>query len=145
MIRHVYSILCGKTLADPTSQISIIDVIEEIRVSPIQQPPGVGQQAIMNFECTLVTYWVRTPENNKNRGRFRLVLESPSGKCFSNEAGNYEIDLAQGDRMRATGKITALPVGEWGMHQFLVQLQIDGENSWEDVGFFPLFFTQQSV
>jgi hypothetical protein len=143
MIEHVYTVLCSRTAENSeTGQFSLIDVVDEVDITALEQTTA-DPLTVLPLEASIITYWVnKSPGEGTNRERVRLVLRTASGQEFGSDGFDYEVDLSQSWRMRASATISAIPIDGVGIYRFSVRLLKD-DNTWEEVGHFPLLVKKQ--
>jgi hypothetical protein len=123
--------------------ISLFEVIDEITIQPSALPPPVdGGQSFLSFPCTLVTTWIKDGQDDKNKGRGKVVFRTASGVDFDDPQMIYDIDLTNVSLNRALGLIKAIPLGGWGLYSFLILLQREGETEWKQVTHYPFRVSQ---
>jgi hypothetical protein len=136
MIRHVWSVLCAKSVTDNvTNNISLIDVVEQIAAVPPTNPPPQGT-GMIPLPLEIVSLWARENPLVAARGRARVDLVAPDG---SRQASfEFEIDLSKFERLRTQGKMNGVPVVGAGRYSFIVSLQQEHQDPWIEVARVPL-------
>lgn len=134
MIKHLWSIACSRTSVDKESNnISLFEVLEQFTLSggPIQQQ---GKKGVVPILFEIVSLWTKDHENEAVKGRGRTVLVAPSGA--ETPMLEFDIDLSRHQRLRTINRITGLPIGEGGRHDFRIDLQVNDQ--WVEQGRVPL-------
>jgi hypothetical protein len=138
MVDHIWTVFCTRSVIDKGSNnISLFEVLEKISVVGEVQGGKDNKEAtpVIPVNAHLVTLWARENPSVPEKGRARIIFESPSQKPLFKT--NYEINLTSGLRTRTRGNISALPVPESGWYRFSVELST-GSGSWQKVASVPL-------
>lgn len=136
MIRHVWSVLCAKSVTDSvTNNISLIDVVEQIAAVPPTTPSPQGTGMVL-VPLEIVSLWARENPSIPARGRARVDLVGPNGAALANF--QFEIDLSRFERLRTQGKMNGVPVVAAGLYSFIVSMQQGPQDSWLEVARVPL-------
>ena len=132
MIEHVWTVLCSRAVVDEYSKnASLQNTLEQIVIATEPLP-----ETLIPFRHDVMSYWVRSDPDVPAKGKTRLSVVLPSGDVFgSNE---LEIDLVAHTTMRNRIHFEALPIAEAGRHHFVVELQIEGKEEWQQVAAIPL-------
>ena len=131
MIRHVWSVLCSRSVIDKdTNNVSIHDVIEQIGIQGEPKPDGF---LAMPFE--IISLWTRDASNAPIEGSERISVITPSGN--ESIAAEVQLDLTKVERHRHRVKFGGLPIVEEGNYYFLVELKY-GDTEWNEVAKLPL-------
>lgn len=145
-MKHIWSVLCSKGIIDKkTNNISLIEIIEEMKfVTEIQ---GISEESDINLVGQMpvdwVTLWVRSDVEKPEKAKVKDTIISPSGKTILEK--EYEIDLQNHKRMRATRRVSLPPANESGVFLFLTQVNGDEKRTWNIVGEIPIFVTIERV
>jgi hypothetical protein len=136
MIDHVWTVLCTQSITDRESNnLTLLNVIEQINVlGPVPGP--------IPIQLELVTLWVRSEPDRPTRGRGRVRVVAPGGTQLAEN--EYEIDLTQFERIRNQGRIQGVPFSGPGRYLFVVSLQQEDEQDWQDVARVPLQIVVQT-
>lgn len=136
MIRHVWSVLCAKSVTDnATNNISLIEVVEQIVAVPPNNPPPQSPGIVL-LPLEIVSLWARENPSVPARGRARVDLVGPNGAPLTNF--QFEIDLSKFERLRTQGKMNGVPVVAAGLYSFIVSMQQEPQDSWLEVARVPL-------
>ncbi len=135
MINHVWTILCSQSVIDKdTNNISLQNVLEQLNISgPI---PSDKDPALLPLRLELVSLWERIPNDKEARGRYQVLINSPSGATLSSLES--DIDLSFYTRTRSRGRINGLQVPESGRYAFRILLIEPGDDDWRQVADIPL-------
>jgi len=144
MVKHIWSVLCQKSLTDKDSNnISIIDVFERLTVTlgddflkqihekNAQKPYAFPQP----FE--MVNLWHFDSSTPERVADARLELIDPSGKVLSTFDYEAKIDVNQ-PRLRINVKIPVVSVTIGGTYWYRVLARSIGEAKYAEVAMIPL-------
>lgn len=140
MIKHIWSVLCQRSIIDPQSNnISIIDVFEalEVDINPVSNVKEGRDNAEFNIpiQYQVVTLWDIT-KNKKPTVDIRITLINPDSKeKILVTTNNLKFPLDK-KRMRSINQIQGLPVNKSGDYHFIVELKQD--EKFEKVADLPL-------
>jgi hypothetical protein len=138
MIRHVWSVLCLKSVIDKdTNNITLVDVLEQLNVviSPVPSPQG---RAVLPVEYELISFFTREGDNQPCRGAMRITLQGPSGNAID-EPNQFPIDLsASFERSRNRTRMAGIPLVGPGIYNFLVEYQDEMDTGWKTAARLPL-------
>jgi hypothetical protein len=134
MIRHVWTVFCTSSAIDKdTNQVSLFDLIEQIRVQLANAPPA-GQKAIVPAHFQVVTLWSRGDGNEAEIAPTRMRLMAPNGE----ELLRSDVDLSEHQLRRVRLNLAGMPFVGDGRYHFRVELK-DGDE-WQVVGDVPVRF-----
>jgi hypothetical protein len=106
------SLSVGASVDQQTGNLSIFEVIEEIRAAklPIQLPSVVVSLALR-----------KTTPNEGAEGQFFLHLITPDGK--QHKVGNGDLRVpAERNRMKAVFRLAGFPIQQFGEHRMVVSI-----------------------
>jgi hypothetical protein len=131
MIDFVWAVLCSRSIIDQgTNNLSLIDVIEQISLSPDTPIPI---NIPLSFE--VVTLWSRGDLEQSSKGWTRVTVYRPSNiEILKNE---FEIDLSSFKRFRHRLGIRGLSIEELGKYIFQIELR-DEDSEFQVVARLPL-------
>ncbi|MDO8433371.1 MAG: hypothetical protein Q7S58_13285 [Candidatus Binatus sp.] len=136
MIRHVWSVLCARSIIDNESNnISLLEVLEQLAVTA---PPGQAalsqtDKISVPLNSELVTLWTRSGDvPEQSRARIRIVNAGGDELHVSEIA----VDLTKHARLRSRARLNGLAIRGPGVHEFRVSLEEQGR--WEEVARIPL-------
>ena len=72
----------------------------------------------------------------QRKGKGQVIFKSPSG--ITKSSNIYDIDLSIEPRKRQKMHIESLEIPESGIYSFIVQYQLEGEDTWQNVAKIPL-------
>lgn len=131
MIKHLWSVLCTKSIIDSeTSNISIIEIIEELTVENFTKP------GLIQIDYEIVTCWFRENARKKEEIEYKINLVTPSGK----DKGGPEVKCVfepgiQRNRSRVILK--SFPLEELGLYKFQI-LEKKSGGKFSEVTFIPI-------
>lgn len=131
MIKHIWSVLCQRSVVDAQSNnISIFDVLEALQVD-INPTSQAKNQANLEYNIQLqyqiVTLISKEKADKKDTEySIRVTLINSEGK--KNILINQDLTfVANKKRMRSINQIQGLPVSQSGVYHFIVELKEDDE------------------
>lgn len=131
MTRHVWSVLCSRSVIDRDSNnLSLHNVIERLTIRG-ELEPGTVTRCPME----LVSLWSLDESADITQSKARLTLLTPSGTSLGSE--EYSMDLSVAPRLRHRTRLDGIPVEESGEYRFVVELQVK-DLTWEQVARVPL-------
>jgi hypothetical protein len=129
MARHVWTVLCERSLTDPDGgAISLLGVIEKITVH--EQPDQVERQirqaqeedrlgVVFPMRMQLITWWVRSDYSKPETTTTRVSFVNPSGRMLLEQ--EVSIDLLDNTGRRMTLRFDVFPLTMFGLHWFVVE------------------------
>ena len=141
MIKHIWSVLCQRSVVDSQSNnISIFDVFEALQVD-INPTPHARDQKNPEYNIPLqyqvVSLISKEKEDTKDtKCSIRVTLVNSEGekKILVNQELTF---LAHKKRMRSINQIQGLPVNKSGVYHFIVELKED-HGQYKEVADLPL-------
>ncbi len=140
MVKHVWSVLCERSIIDKDSNnISLLNVLEQLTVVP---PPSKKESdeekryGVMPIKYEIVSLWARERTSDPALGRERIMMIDPIGK--RTKLSEIDVDLRSFERLRTRQRFAALPIGVDGKHVFSVQLKDERSQDWATVANIPL-------
>ena len=121
MAEHVWSVLCRKGVLDSNNNLSMLDVLEHLKIEGELPKEGVG----LKIPMQLVTLWIRSELTTPETIDTRLLIEIPNGRKLEGAAGVVNMDKAP--RSRLTVEIGGLPFYGEGVYKFVVQHKQSGK------------------
>ena len=141
MIKHIWSVLCQRSVVDSQSNnVSLIDVFEQLRVgiSPFDSSDtSVSEGISIPVQYELVNFWSKTNEVVEEKGSIRIVLLDPKGK----EIKRMDKDLIipqTNRRMREINKIQGISLKGNGIYNFVVSIKQEDSDLYITVAEIPL-------
>lgn len=142
MARHVFSILCRRSITDQGSNLlSVIDVLDGIAVAPreLEQVTQSDAKPALALDASFVSQFTRSDLDRGEDFSVRVLLTGPGGKKLGSTSA--QIDLHKFQNFRMASKFSVLPFIGAGRYEFKVQLQ-EGKR-WRTVSAVPLAVTVQ--
>lgn len=137
-MRHIWSILCTKSVIDKASNnVSLFEIIEEIHLPPeIREVEQKNIEAIAAMPFDWVTLWVRSKVDEPESGNVKDMIVSPSGKIIV--VKEYGVELYKHKRSRITRRIPMPPSNKTGVYGFRTYVKDERRNIWRKVAEVPL-------
>ena len=134
MIRHIWSVLCRRSVVDVESNtISLFDCIEEVGVTVVSQS---SQRPIaLPLDATVVVLVCRDSADPCD-GAMRLRFVGPDGQRVM-ETQECRISLREHRRLRHRFNLQGLPFGGNGTNFVEVLLKQDANASFEPIARIP--------
>ena len=143
MIRHVWSVLCLKSVIDSESNnISLIDVLEQLNLVGLPLP-SPEDRIVVPVQYEMVSLFTRDDDGQPARGEMRLTLFGPSGRALD-EPNVVQIDLSVHERLRQRTRLAGLPIAGPGCYSFHVEYRNEGELPWQRAARVPVFVVIQT-
>jgi len=123
MERHVWSLLCEKTVLEAgTQSLSILNVYEDIQIQGIfDSAIAIPNPPLVPLALTIVSVWERSNINGEeDKESFRVRIIDPNGKEL---ATNEQVFSLTGPLLRARAilRIGGMPISESGRYVFEIQ------------------------
>lgn len=141
MIKHIWSVLCQRSVIDQESNnASLIDVFEQLQVdtnhagtSEISAPKDIS----VPVRYELVNFWSKTKEGEEERGSVRILLSDPAGREI--QRIENEIVIPQSNkRIREINKIQGITLKGSGVYNFIISIRQQSSETYEPVAELPL-------
>lgn len=135
MVKHIWSLICARALLDAeTNNVSLIDVVEEIRVRtkrPIEREP-------IPFVPRLdwVTTWVHEGPKEESGCAVRDKIVSPSGEVLW-EGPPSELDESN-TRIRVKRKVPRFDLKQSGRYLLITEAKPARSGTWKQSAVVPL-------
>lgn len=131
MIRHIWSVLCEKSIIDhDTNNISLVNVFEQFTIIADPIPEG-----ILPITTELVTLWARDKDMVPSISKQRVSIIDPEENIIKELI--MEIDLTKAPRVRSRAIFKGLPLSKSGDYFFRVEYLGDQDN-WISTALVPL-------
>jgi len=138
MPEHIWSVLCYKGCVDQyTNQVSLLDVIEGIRIQPIREPPQISKVLAMPFPLHLVSSWIRSQLDIPERIQIRAAVIAPDGSEVHQKPW-LDGDLESKPRLRSLIRFPSMPYRGPGLYRFAVEYRNSDDQSWQRVASVPM-------
>ncbi|PJB87554.1 hypothetical protein CO083_06385 [Candidatus Roizmanbacteria bacterium CG_4_9_14_0_8_um_filter_34_12] len=137
MVKHVWSILCRKTIIDSaTNNISLIDVFEQLQAK-VSLPQNKNIKLSIPFEYEVVNFWHKENTTNKVEIDIEITLMDPNNKTLKTFTNIVTIPDNM-KRMRTILKIIGIPITTSGIYRFIVKYKEKDTNSYKQVAELPI-------
>jgi hypothetical protein len=134
MIRHVWSVLCRRSIVDSESNnISLSDVLEQIEIKPAVKQ----KKYVVPLEFEITSLWMKTGDKKQISAEVFIKFTDPSDnliKVFNNKF-TLTPDLV---RMRTRMKVMGIELSEIGIYNFNIFLKTEGSKREDLVASLPL-------
>ncbi len=137
MVKHVWSIICNKSVIDSESNtISLFDVMEQININIAgPKPPEEGKKILFPIQFEIVSLWTRENIEDPVKAEGRAKFIGPSEKGLG--LMSFDIDLSGFVRTRTRQKVSGFPFEGSGLYYFKIECKREG-GDWEQVADLPL-------
>ncbi|PJE67415.1 hypothetical protein COU95_02530 [Candidatus Shapirobacteria bacterium CG10_big_fil_rev_8_21_14_0_10_40_9] len=137
MIKHIWSVLCRKTVIDDeTNNISLFDVFEQLGVNAsTSEKKDIQINVPINFE--LVSLWVKTTGGKTLRASIEVEVIDPEAKRLKSFIQNLEFSTNI-KRMRSRLRIMGLSLTTSGDYIFRVKIKEENQKEYITVAELPL-------
>lgn len=121
MIKHVWTVLCQKSIVDKETNNLSLDVLEQLKIK-IPEISEKDKGVIFPFQMEIVSMWARDPAEKGFAAKGHLSIQAPNGEVV-NET-DFPIDLEKSQRHRTRIRLDGLPIpkGASGIFNFCVTL-----------------------
>lgn len=125
MAEHIWSVVCGRQLIDPTNGvISMIDVSESLTVpgldKQIEDAALQGKKGVLvNVPTLLISWWSRSETEEEPELIARVTFSNPSGGASAEQT--IEAPWQGNSFLRVVMSFSTLPVSVQGLHWFKVE------------------------
>ncbi len=135
MLRHVWSVLCTKSVIDvETNNISLFEVIEELQVRvPLAGKGNAKFHGVAPVGFQWVSLWTRAEHGKGTQGHARDRILEPSGAIAFD--GEYEVDLHGKQRTRVRRTVNTVFKAS-GRYEFCTEVK--SGKTWKEVARIPL-------
>lgn len=136
MAEHLWTVLCGKTLEDPDSNVlSLIDVVENLTVEGLEEKIAEGLRqgkkgAFVNAPMKLASWWFRS-DATEEALRARFVFLNPAGEPLNVQTVEMPWAGAEATTIRLFVKIERFPANMLGLYWFAVEQLLASESEEE--------------
>lgn len=137
MIRHVWSLLCRKSIIDKeTNNISILEILEQVEVNASVPSNAVFPVKIpLSYE--LVSMWTREHASEKGTATIEISIVGPDGKVGESMVKELEFPPSI-PRMRSRFRITGIEISKSGVYEFHVHVKEQADTDAVEVAVVPL-------
>ncbi|MBI4067534.1 hypothetical protein HY407_04060 [Candidatus Gottesmanbacteria bacterium] len=139
MIKHIWSILCRRSIVDnETNNISINDVFEQLSVDLKVKKSDADKVKLINIpiEFEVVCMWVKN-DKTPFKGNLNVEILNPKGTVVKNFEQPLEMPETM-KRLRSRLKIMGMVVEEPGDYIFRVNVKEEGQKLYKAVAELPL-------
>lgn len=139
MVKHIWSVLCRRSLVDrETNNISLTEVFEQLGVNVSAKQDGKFPDTVnVPLEFELVSMWHREVPQKHIRAAAKVEIINPEGKIVKDLDEKIEMPPTM-RRLRTILKIVGFTVEMSGNYIFRVKFKEEGQNGYVEVAEIPL-------
>ena len=137
MTKHIWSVLCKKTIIDTdTNNISLIDVFEQLQAK-VNLPQNKNIKLSIPLEYEVVNFWYKENTDKKEEVDVEITLIDPNNKSLKSFINTITIPDNK-KRVRTRLKITGLPITISGIYRFIVKIKEKNTKNYKQVAGLPI-------
>lgn len=129
MIRHIWTVLCDKTIVDRDTNNVSLDVLEQLNLAPIAEA-----NVIVPVPIVIASLWSRAELESPERARARIRIVDPLQRVIGEVT--IDIDLTVNIRARTFCRFGGLLVSGPGVYEFVAEIENGSE--WTEAARVPL-------
>ena len=131
---------CEKVIIDQNNVISIITVLQELRIELPEPPPEVdGKTPVVPIKWDVVTLWTKTDADAPETVyQTRFALIDPMGMALEGLDGSAEFSFADKTHYRVITTVLGFPVRHDGRYVVRLWIHKKGETEGDPVAEFPI-------
>lgn len=135
MLKHVWSVICGKSSIDKeTNNVSLFDVLEQLSFAAsgqdIEQVKETARKdhVVVPFNFEVTSLWERSDVGVDLTVETEITVVDPNNKRLQSFSNTLTFPVGK-RRMRVANRISGMPVTESGIYHVVVALkEKEGEN-----------------
>lgn len=139
MIKHIWSVLCRRSIVDSgTNNLTISDVLEELKIDIKVQQKDVDKLKLINIplEFEVVSLWMKDDIQQHQKAESTIEVISPDGKQM--KTFNQVIDIPAGmKRLRSKMQVMGFVVESEGEYIFQINIKEEGNKMYKTVAELP--------
>lgn len=139
MIKHIWSILCRRTIIDSdTNNLTISDVLEELKVDIKVQQKDADKLKLINIplEFEIVSLWKKEDRNQHQKADSTIEVISPDGKLMKTFSQIVEMPVGM-KRLRSRMKVMGFAIENEGEYIFKINIKEEGNKMYKTVAELP--------
>jgi len=141
MLRHVWTVLCQKTIIDKkTNNVSIVEALEEIKVNYKTKDKKKPARINLPIHMELVTLWIKDRPTEEVTADVEVLLIDPEGNQIG-KASHQLLVKPSNPRFRSNVNFDGLALTTSGEYKFIVQTNGAGSKNMVQVAEVPLTVT----
>ena len=131
---------CEKVIIDQNNVISIITVLQELRIELPAPPPEVdGKTPVVPIKWDVVTLWTKTDADAPETVyQTRFALIDPMGAALEGLDGSAEFSFADKTYYRVVTTVLGFPIRHDGRYVVRLWIHKKGEAEGDPVAEFPI-------
>jgi hypothetical protein len=138
MPKLVFFVACENVLiAEDSKNASLISIFDALTV-PVPPPELKDAQALIQW--SLVSYWIKKPEDEGKKFEQHTKLVSPNGSITAES--NIEFVLTTRSH-RNNVRVNGFPVIPPGEYKAILSIRELGQSEWLDIADYSIFVTNQ--
>jgi hypothetical protein len=144
MIKHIWSVLCNRSVIDSeTNNLSLFDVFEDLNVSVKPNSPSeisgetINKNISIPIKYEVVSMWLKDKDIKVATGTMQIELIDPIGKSLKSFSHNLEIKEIH-NRIRSRIKVTGIELTVSGTYIFNIKLKEGDKENFRTVVEVPL-------
>ncbi len=127
MIRHIWTVVCSKSVIDRESNnLSLFEVLEAVQFFT---PGAVQFPASVPFDGRIVSLWARSDPSAPCKGHMQIRFLAPDGKVLLTSTG--PIDLSAAPRFRVVTVLPGISIAGSGKHEWEISSRMRDSDEWE--------------
>lgn len=117
-----WSVLCERVITDqpPRGVVSLIDVLEEIRLPPPPADIDPKQRPLVPLRFSLVNYWARTKRERPESAKARVRIFAPDRQQLSST--EFPVDLTVASQVRTVISSPGFPLHGEGDYEVVTEV-----------------------
>lgn len=142
MIKHIWSVLCRRSIIDSTTNnLTISDVLEELKIDiKVEEKDSANLKVItLPLEFEVVSMWLKDRKDIQSHLKADCDIEviSPIGKTMQNFAQKIEMPAGM-RRMRTILRVIGFAVEDSGEYTLKINIKEEGYKTYKTVAELPL-------
>lgn len=137
MIKHIWSVLCKKSIIDSeTNNVTLSEVLEQINIGLDKSGKTFTAPVNILFDCEVVSMWVKN-EKKIFSGELKIDFCNPKGDLVKDHVYPFEM-LPEIKRLRTRIRFNGFPIEGAGVYSFEVYVREKGNNDFCLVSEIPM-------
>lgn len=139
MIKHIWSVLCQKTIIDSdTNNISLVDILEQLTANVnIKDPKNEPKEINVPINFEVVSFWLKDSAEKVVKADLEIEIIDPEGKVLKKfpQTLKFPPNIR---RLRSRLRIIGLVLTVSGNYIFKVKIKDEKRKEYQDVAELPL-------
>lgn len=139
MIKHIWSVLCQKTIVDSdTNNISLVDILEQLTANVnIKDPKNELKEINVPINFEVVSFWLKDSAEKVVKANLEIEIIDPEGKVLKKFPQTLEFP-PNIRRLRSRLRILGFVLTVSGNYVFKVKIKDEKRKEYQDVAELPL-------